>query len=64
MYVQEDLLPRFHYVNNRRITPVLAMADLGWTITSRGLFKNYTGPHGTHGYDNIQPNMQAIFMAA
>eukprot|EP01105_Mastigella_eilhardi_P004753 TRINITY_DN1638_c0_g1_i20.p1 TRINITY_DN1638_c0_g1~~TRINITY_DN1638_c0_g1_i20.p1 ORF type:complete len:497 (+),score=75.57 TRINITY_DN1638_c0_g1_i20:73-1491(+) len=32
-YLREDLPDRYYYEDNRRITPVVAVADLGWTVT-------------------------------
>eukprot|EP01116_Phalansterium_solitarium_P020972 TRINITY_DN636_c1_g1_i1.p1 TRINITY_DN636_c1_g1~~TRINITY_DN636_c1_g1_i1.p1 ORF type:complete len:458 (+),score=50.36 TRINITY_DN636_c1_g1_i1:88-1461(+) len=62
----KDLIPAvFQYRDDRRITPVLAVADLGWQITTSALFNSnpsyYNG--GTHGFDNRAPDMRASFIA-
>ena len=66
-----------NYRDNRRITPIVGVADLGWSITTSSYFNqnpnNFNG--GSHGYDNRfcknkiilipcrLPDMQAIFIA-
>jgi predicted AlkP superfamily pyrophosphatase or phosphodiesterase len=54
---------RWHYTGNRRIAPVLALADEGWTITTREWLKDHKISLGQHGYDNNLPLMRAIFIA-
>ncbi len=65
VYKKEDIPERFHYRNNRRIMPIIGLADEGWSITSRSYFERhrdrYTG--GNHGYDNALPSMRAVFIA-
>ncbi len=65
IYKKAEIPERFHYRNNRRIMPIIGIADEGWSITSRAYFERnrerYTG--GNHGYDNDLPNMRAIFIA-
>jgi len=47
----------YHLANNRRVTPIVAIADLGWSISTHG--KDWT-LKGNHGYDNNQPDMMGI----
>lgn len=35
-YLKKDIPERLHYKNNKRIQPVLLIADEGWTIIQRG----------------------------
>jgi len=65
VYLKQNIPHRYHYTNNRRITPILAVADLGWSITSRDYYErnpNYFNG-GNHGYDNAFLDMRAIFTA-
>ncbi len=59
---RKDSIPaRFHYGTSNRITPVVGLADVGWTIAWRH------GPSysdaGEHGYDNATAEMRALFLA-
>lgn len=54
---------RFHFRAHHRITPIVAAADDGWTITTRARLPRMT-TRGMHGYDNRLPSMQALFVAA
>jgi len=65
VYKKEEIPERFHYRDNPRITPIIAIADEGWSITSHDYFserpERYDG--GAHGYDNDLKSMQGIFIA-
>jgi ectonucleotide pyrophosphatase/phosphodiesterase family protein 5 len=65
VYKRESIPERYHYRNNPRIQPVIAVADEGWSITTRSYFNArpnaYTG--STHGYDNQLTSMGATFIA-
>ncbi|XP_041369889.1 bis(5'-adenosyl)-triphosphatase enpp4-like [Gigantopelta aegis] len=65
VYHKRDIPDRLHYKHNRRIMPVLVMADEGWLITdhsaSLSRAKHY---HGTHGWDNSLMSMKPIFVAS
>lgn len=61
IYRKSEIPARFHYRNNRRIAPVLAVADEGWTIVEK---EGDKAPYqGIHGYDNLRPDMHGIFLA-
>jgi predicted AlkP superfamily pyrophosphatase or phosphodiesterase len=66
VYTSDTVPQRLHFSGNPRITPVIAVADVGWTITSH----DYVAKHpdkkygGDHGYDNAASQMRAIFVAA
>ncbi|NCW44355.1 MAG: alkaline phosphatase family protein [Gemmatimonadaceae bacterium] len=62
---RKDSVPaRFHYRDNPRITPLVLLADEGWTITSTERLRTGSPRGGTHGYDNFLPSMGALFIAA
>ncbi|XP_046716079.1 venom phosphodiesterase CdcPDE isoform X2 [Silurus meridionalis] len=61
-YLKPDLPKRFHYAHSRRIEDVNILVDSLW------LFERYAGSltfcsGGNHGYDNDDPNMQAMFLS-
>jgi predicted AlkP superfamily pyrophosphatase or phosphodiesterase len=60
---REDIPERLHYRANPRITPITALADPGWTITTRARLASVPLVGGQHGYDSSSPDMQALFMA-
>lgn len=77
-YLKRDIPSRWHLRNNPLVPPVLALAELGWTMvfsnaTSRvveldkiSASVRHAGNHpvkGAHGYDNREPDMQALFIA-
>jgi predicted AlkP superfamily pyrophosphatase or phosphodiesterase len=69
-YLKENIPARFHYQNNRRIAPIVCMADEGWRFFSRQRYDDEDNgrrfpshPIGAHGYDNQLPAMRATFLA-
>jgi predicted AlkP superfamily pyrophosphatase or phosphodiesterase len=69
-YLKEKIPARFHYRHNRRVAPIVCIADQGWRIFSRqrynddlrdGKFPSHL--IGAHGYDNRLPTMRATFLA-
>jgi predicted AlkP superfamily pyrophosphatase or phosphodiesterase len=68
VYKREQLPGRFHYGHNPRVTPIIGLADEGWTVTSRARVakqKPGTKPRGGgHGYDPKLPSMHGLFVAA
>ncbi|XP_033120498.1 ectonucleotide pyrophosphatase/phosphodiesterase family member 5-like [Anneissia japonica] len=68
VYWKDEIPKVFHYHDNRRIAPILLVANEGWSI-----FQNFTAafPHmndtkyfkGAHGYDNRLEVMHPIFVA-
>jgi predicted AlkP superfamily pyrophosphatase or phosphodiesterase len=65
VYRKEEIPERFHYRENRRIAPILAMADEGWQVRKRGPLDAAViqSKRGGHGYDNALPSMAGIFLA-
>lgn len=65
VYLRENVPDRYHYKNSDRITPVVAIPDVGYSfvthaqVDKKGSFKK----GGNHGYDNLAADMRAIFLA-
>ncbi|KAH0621803.1 hypothetical protein JD844_023437 [Phrynosoma platyrhinos] len=58
-YLKEGIPERYHYHHNKRIQPIILVADEGWTIVT-----NETLPKlGDHGYDDTLSSMHP-FLAA
>ncbi|KAK2843526.1 hypothetical protein Q7C36_011741 [Tachysurus vachellii] len=58
-YLKASIPDQLHYRNNKRVQPIILMADEGWTIVQNGSLPRL----GDHGYDNSLPSMQP-FLAA
>ena len=57
-------MARYHYRNHPRIPDIVAVADEGWLVTTRGLAAIRSRlTRGAHGYPPDTPSMQAIFVA-
>lgn len=61
VYKKEHIPLEYHYSKNRRIPPILAVADLGWSIAVNKSIK-VTGK-GNHGYSNKYSDMRPFFIA-
>src|SRR5918994_47370 len=62
-YRKQDMA-RYHYGKHPRIPEILAVADEGWLVTTRGLGAIRSRlTRGAHGYPPDAPSMQAIFLA-
>lgn len=61
VYRAAEIPDRLHYRNHRRIAPIIALAEEGWSITTRSSHRSSSG--GNHGYDNALESMRAIFLA-
>jgi alkaline phosphatase D len=59
---KENLPERWHYGSSPRIPEIVAVADSSWYLGNRPFFGTLNG--GAHGYDNLNPDMFAIFYAA
>jgi predicted AlkP superfamily pyrophosphatase or phosphodiesterase len=57
-----DIPARFHYGTNPRIPPYFCLAETGWLIAKTAPTRD--GDKGNHGYDNMAPEMAALFVAA
>ena len=57
---RQDIPARFHYGSNPRISPLFCLAEDRWSVEkTRQQYE--TG--GNHGYDNMAPDMAALFIA-
>jgi len=61
VWKKADVPARLHYGTSARITPIVGIADIGWTIGWRHAVP-WKGK-GAHGYDNAEPDMRALFLA-
>ncbi len=63
---REEVPERLEFRDHRRIPPIIAIADEGWTIGRRpvgGGRSNRRPMKGTHGYDNRHRSMHGLFVA-
>lgn len=58
---RKDIPTRYVYGSSSRIFDIVIEADLGYSVSWAGDKERYDG--GTHGYDNMYPDMQGIFYA-
>ncbi|XP_045136923.1 venom phosphodiesterase 2-like isoform X2 [Portunus trituberculatus] len=62
-FLKTDLPKRLHYVNDRRIFPIVLDQQPGYSVKDvRPDTKKRKPPLGSHGYDYIHPNMDALFI--
>ncbi len=61
VWERNEIPKRYVYGDNPRVNDILVEAELGWSVTWSHDKESYTG--GTHGYDNLIPDMQGIFYA-
>jgi predicted AlkP superfamily pyrophosphatase or phosphodiesterase len=65
VYRRGEVPARLHFSANPRITPLVTIADDGWTMTTHAAVAHVGLPHGgAHGYDNQLPSMGALFVAS
>ena len=66
VYRKGELPERLHYNTGDHVTPIVAIADEGWSIARRevAVRKPRGKTEGAHGYDNALPSMGALFVAA
>lgn len=60
-WLKSNIPARFHYGTNARIPPILCLAETGWQISEKAPSTASVG--GNHGYDNMAPEMAALFIA-
>ncbi|MEY1639233.1 alkaline phosphatase family protein [Tenuifilum osseticum] len=61
VWERNEIPKRYVYGSNPRVNDILVEAELGWSVTWSDDKDSYSG--GTHGYDNLIPDMQGIFYA-
>lgn len=66
VYKKADIPDRFHLKNNARTPDLLMVADLGYTINTKEFFDSRpeAPSGGTHGFDNKEKEMHALFVAS
>ncbi|XP_035686597.1 ectonucleotide pyrophosphatase/phosphodiesterase family member 5-like [Branchiostoma floridae] len=62
VFKKKDIPKQWHYRNNRRIMPIIAVADDGWSIVQNFTQNTFT-IKGNHGYNNSIIKMSALFIA-
>lgn len=55
-----DAPPEWHYLEHRRIPPLLAIVDEGWNLRTKR--SGLPPPRGMHGYDPRLPSMHGILL--
>ncbi len=60
-WAKADIPARFHYGQNARVPAYICLPETGWVIAAKSdsTLKN----KGNHGYDNLAPDMQGLFIA-
>jgi len=65
VYKKKEVPVQYHYQHNRRIAPIIVVANEGWEIYQNKrqskTFRNKT--LGEHGYNNSLPSMRPLFLA-
>lgn len=62
--LREEMPEPLHYRDNRRIPPVLLLADEGWLLSTReAMERRPQRERGTHGYDPALRDMGGVFIA-
>ncbi len=61
VWERNEIPKRYVYGTNPRVNDILIEAELGWSVSWTDDRDKYTG--GTHGYDNMLPDMRGIFIA-
>jgi len=64
VYRRDAVPAAYRFAGNPRITPIVAVAEEGWTITTRAELARTTRWGGAHGYDPALPSMGTLFVAA
>lgn len=63
VYLKDELPEHYHFSDHYRIPEIIMIADVGYTITTRGFFEETENMGGTHGFDYTAPEMRTIFIA-
>ncbi|CAG8612926.1 12217_t:CDS:2 [Acaulospora morrowiae] len=63
-FAREEIPERFHFRASLRIAPIFCIPPVGWVLTTNRDFDHHKIPRGTHGYDNLEPEMRGIFFAS
>ena len=65
VYRKENMPAYWHYSAHPYIMPIIVIADMGWSLTTRPFDpgQGYFATGGNHGYDNKHLDMHGIFYA-
>lgn len=65
VYLKADIPEEYHVKNSPRFPELLAMAEVGYTLSTREFVERRPGfpSGGVHGYDNKAKEMQGLFLA-
>lgn len=65
VYYKKDIPKDLHFRNHRRITPIIGIAEEGWSISSHSLVNSlkFQFIRGNHGYEPKVASMHGIFIA-
>lgn len=58
---RSEIPARLALGSNPRVTPIVCLSETGWLLATRDRPVTRTG--GAHGYDNLAPEMAALFIA-
>lgn len=64
VYRKDEVPARLHFNGHARITPLVLVADPGWTIASTARLAARRPNAGGHGFDNASREMGALFLAS
>lgn len=64
VFLKEDLPDEYGFTDHYRIPEIIMIADVPYTISSRGFFDERGVTAGAHGYDHNAPEMASIFIAS
>lgn len=69
VYRKSEIPKRYHYRANRRIPPLIGVADVGWVVTGKrpknmNVDELRKRTFGAHGYDPRNSSMWGIFIAS
>jgi len=66
IYLRNEIPARLKFRNNKRIAPIIGIADEGWSVFTRENIVRFGDRinGGAHGYDNSLESMAAVFIAS
>ncbi|MDX1409360.1 MAG: ectonucleotide pyrophosphatase/phosphodiesterase, partial [Saprospiraceae bacterium] len=66
VYAKSEIPDDLHYRDHYRISPVIGIADEGWSVTTRSYFDSHPEAFqgGNHGYKPGHQSMHGIFVAS
>lgn len=62
-WLKSEVPARLDFGHNARVPPVVCMPQTGWLVATRASFNPAYANGGAHGYDNLAPDMAALFVA-